>query len=236
MGKGLKRSFSIVESSVGSSSKKMKRGGGLRKKSLAAKFKSSQGKSPETKFFDATINVNPVTAGTVTAINLPVLGTDFNQRVGRKIEMTSCSIDLMYAQSAAAFAAAGSGDVSGVNAFRVALVYDRQPTPGTAVTYQQIYDNITSVATPYQPRLVDNIERFEVLKVWNETVDTANRLSFRMTDYIKMNHEVRFNSTDGGTVADITTGTLYIVSANDVATGANNPVLIGVCRTRYRDL
>lgn len=208
----------------------------LAKKSAQAKFKSAQGKSPESKFFDTNINVSMITAGSVTALNIPIEGTDYNNRVGRKIEMTSVSLDMSAVQSVANFGAAGSGGIAGVLNFRVALVYDKQPTPATAVTYQQIYNNVTSILTPYEPRLVDNIERFEVLKVWNSSLDTANRLSERMNAYLSMNHEVRFNATNGGTVADITTGTLYLVVASDVTTGANNPDLLGVVRVRFHDL
>jgi len=209
----------------------------LARKSGMAKFRSSQGKSPETKFFDQNTNTNTIVqTGVVQCINFPIEGADYNNRVGRKIEMTSYQFKGMIAQSAANFAGAGSGNTAGVINYRVALVYDKQPTPATAVTYAQIYNASGTVLAPYEPRLVDNIERFEVLKEWFGTLDTANRLSVEIDGYVKMSHEVRFNATNGGTVADITTGALYLVYATDVATGANNPSIVGVNRVRFRDL
>lgn len=238
MGKGLKRTFSVSESSMPSKkSRKLTSLGSLRKKSALAKFKSVQGRSPETKFFDQNTNTNTITqTGVVQCINFPVEGADYNNRVGRKIEMTSYQFKGMIAQSAANFAAAGSGNTAGVIAYRISLVYDKQPTPATAVTYNAIYNASGTVLAPYEPRLVDNIERFEVLKEWYGTIDTANKLSQEIDGYVKMNHEVRFNSTNGGTVADITTGALYLVYATDVANGANNPMILGVNRVRFRDL
>lgn len=209
----------------------------MAKKSLQAKYRDSQGSSPEVKFYDENINSTSITtAGFCQCINDMVQGDDYNNRVGRKIEMTSVTFQGTIAQTAANFAAAGSGVVTGVANFRCAIVYDKQPTPGTTVSPQDVYNNVTSVLSPYQPRNVNNIERFEVLKVWNETLDTANRLSCPIECYIKMNKETRFNATDGGTVADITTGTLYFLAWSDVTSGANNPSVVGISRVRFKDL
>jgi len=53
--------------------------------------------------------------------------------------------------------------------------------------------------------------------------------------YRRLAHPVTFNSGDAGTVADITTGSLYLIYIGSIAAGATAGSIVGHCRIRYSD-
>ena len=53
--------------------------------------------------------------------------------------------------------------------------------------------------------------------------------------YRRLNHPVTFNAGDAGTVADITTGSLYFLVVGSEAAGATAGTVSGRVRVRFDD-
>ena len=86
---------------------------------------------------------------------------------------------------------------------------------------------------------MNNRDRFVVLFNKQYAIDQAGgHQSAQMKHYKKMNLQTIFNSGSAGTVADITTGSVYLLIISDNAAGAvptNFPDLSLYTRIRYED-
>lgn len=194
---------------------------------------------PERKFIDTAGAVyNVSTTGSITLLNGLTQGTDANKRVGRKITMTSCFIR-GYVSSE--LSTTYTADINAISQLaRCIIIYDSETNGATPV----ITDFLVT-ATSYEQLNIDNRDRFTVLmdKQWaigpmstTATVALASNQTFPVKKYIKMKHPVIYNSTNGGTVADINTGALWMVWIGNVAAGtgtdANGRVSV---RVRFSD-
>lgn len=163
------------------------------------------------------------TTGDVTLVSGIARGDDINERTGRKVLLKSIELHL-YAK-----VTAGTG-VDQTQRFMV--VYDRQ-TNATALT---ITDVLVSVSTMALQNL-DNRNRFRILydQVFhlNATAesDSAKTLVMRKA----LNLPMTFNSGDAGTVADITTGSVYFLCMGSEARGNTAGDMQGRVRLRYSD-
>lgn len=203
------------------------------KRAEKKKYHNSQGETPEIKFIDGTINMNPDQNGEVTLLNGTIPGTGVSNRVGQKIEITSIEYDFGCAITATSLASSPS--VVGTDFMRVAIVYDKQSN-GAALAYTDVYENITSVVSPFTHRNINNLDRFDVLAVDDIRFDTANNLSVRLHRYIKCNLDVRYNTGTAGTIADIVSGSLYVVAADQYTSGAGVSNVLGRVRVRFYDM
>lgn len=182
----------------------------------------------EKKVYDiasATYQVN--TTGNVTALCTPILGTDFTQRIGRKICLKSCYIRGIVRTEGSATAAASAAGPSQL--VRLMLVMDLQPNATLATITQ-----ILNTADPTSQLNLDNRDRFKILKdkqwaldpymystVATQSLASASGQSRPLKVYKKLNTEVLFNATNGGTFADIITGNLLMVWIGSTAAGTN---------------
>lgn len=153
--------------------------------------------------------------GSVTALNLCATGTDFTDRVGRKILLKSVNLLGHYLPQDSAVAP---------TLCRVMVIYDKQPTGALPA----ITDILKSSDSREQLNL-NNRDRFAIL--CNELValgiqqNTATQaLAGSPTDkvihiYKKLNHEVIFGST-AATIAAVASGTLLLVTVGDNTAGA----------------
>lgn len=204
------------------------------KKSAAAqKFGTRAERTPEVKFIDTAWAVTHIdNVGEVQLLNGMVEGTTVSERIGQKVEATSVDVNWTVMNADLS----GSTNVVGVNTVRVSLVFDRQPNQ-TAATYANVYTPNTVVETPQGHRLINNTDRFEVLKTEMFTLDTADRLSMCGSWYIPMHHETRFAGSNNGDVTDITTGALYLMYSSDQTTAGNaGPSLNAHARYRFKDM
>jgi len=115
---------------------------------------------------------------------------------------------------------------------RYLVVYDRQ-TNGAALTFA----NVISALDVSAPRNLENRRRFTILMDRKFHLNASGEAgSQRLVQwYRRLRHPVTYNNGDAGTVADITTGSLYLISYGRVAAGATAGSCYGTVRVRYED-
>jgi len=178
----------------------------------------------EWKSVDVAVSDDCDSTGAVLLVNGIARGDDIGERNGRQIVMKSFEI------RAQDWATIGTGLAQ---SHRIMLVYDKQAN-GAALTVAMVL--LTASIT--SPRNLENRQRFVVLmdKVVNLAEDGAGGLSSVMWQaYKRLNLPVTFNSGDAGTVADIITGSLYLLYIGDKAAGAIAGTLSTRMRLRYED-
>lgn len=201
--------------------------------------------SVERKVIDVGPNTTNVsTTMTMTLLNGCAPGTGLANRVGRKIQVRSCFVRawiyLEGTQTLLVSPLSSAGQY-----VRFILLWDMQPN-AAVFTAADLFNNN---AIPYSQLLVDNKDRFKILKdkhvtldplVYNTTATQSvagfNRTSSQFKWYVKLNQECVYNSGSAGTIADITTGALYLVTIGSIATGTSDCQLQWTARTRFTDL
>jgi len=184
-------------------------------------------KAFELKNFDAGSTARIVaaqTTATIVSLFQPDQGTAPNEHVGRSLKATS--LEYNFQVSMAATSVGGS-------AVRLAIVYDRQPNaalPAVGDVWQT--DEIEAF------RNLNNQKRFKVLVDQKlDGVSTAGPTSLYNNGFRKFSVplETEFNNVNGGTIADITTGS-YIAFVWQVGTIITaNPDAVLFTRIRYVD-
>jgi len=173
----------------------------------------------ELKFRDTAngiaIAFGASTFTTPELINGMPQGTEAINRVGRKINMKSLYLRW---QLTCASATTQGGVV------RVLIVYDKQAN----ATPPNITD-ILLVNEFSSPNNLSNRDRFVTLvDVLTQTVGPATQFATAGTEYRKINLETMFNTGSAGTVGDITSGSLWIMVAQ------NGSALVGNLNYNYR--
>jgi len=154
-------------------------------------------------------------------INGMTRGDDNNQRIGREVLMRSVMLSYTTYVNV----------VSGTDVrVRIMIVYDRQTnTLAPAIT------DILNGSTEVSVRNLSNVRRFSILydvvHVINSYIEPFGQLYRKY--YRRLNHPVVYNSGNAGTVADIVTGSLYLVAFS--STAADSPGLRYSVRIRYTD-
>lgn len=187
----------------------------------------------------ATYQVN--TTGSFTLLAIPVLGSDFNARVGRKIILKS-----FYIKGRVQSEVSTSLAITTVTPqhYRMIVFVDYQPNGAApAVT-----DLLVS-ATPASHLNLNNRDRFKVLadKEWvvdpwlasntatQSYASTVNQVKF-VKKFKRINEECIFNGTNGGSIADITSGALFMfwIGSNAAGTNTDGNAIVAT-RVRYAD-
>lgn len=176
---------------------------------------------PESKNLDVAGSVSSNLGAFVTPlvvsnlINLIGQGATENNRIGRKVTMTSLMCR---------WAFDGSADTV-AQGMRIFVFYDKQPNGA----FPNITDVLTSSSHTGLMNL-NNADRFIVLhdELVNEMAITAAPIG---SFYVKMNLDSVYQS-NGGTVADFATGAIYIAVANSTST---TRTLSFRSRVRYYD-
>lgn len=183
------------------------------------------------------------TTGSITLLANPVLGSDFNNRIGRKVVLKS-----VYVRGQLKMDWAGAGGLpatAGIPAqmARFILVCDSQPNGAApAIT------DILVEATAESQLNLNNRDRFRIYcdktfvfdPVINVQTATQaqlcfNRTIYQLKKYKKLDQEMIFNATNGGTIADVTSGALYMVWIGTVASGIADTNAVVSTRVRYVD-
>lgn len=178
----------------------------------------------ELKAVDVSIAASPCdTTGGVTLLNGLARGDDINQRNGREVLLKSIEIRLRN------LVTAGTGTEQ---THRVCIVYDRQSN-GAAPTIA----DILSAPNVLYPRNLENRRRFKILYdrafTLNATGEPGGERFHKF--YRRLAHPVTFNTGNAGTIADITMGSLYLITMGTNAPGATAGICTGRCRVRYED-
>jgi len=198
-------------------------------------FRGTQGPLRRAKDERKVIDVDPAsynanTTGVLTLLNGVATGTDFTNRIGRKIRLKSIYIR-GYCQP--------EDQTTGNNLARMIVVYDMQSN-GAAPTVTDILKSATSVA---QLNL-DNRDRFKVLidkqlamgQFDSTTAGATNAAAptiHQIKKYKKLNLEVLFNGT-AATVGSIATGSIYMLTIGAVASGVGSTFTVS-SRIRFED-
>lgn len=198
----------------------------------------------EKKFFDVDQTYAFNTTGTVKLLAVPVLGTDYTNRVGRKIVLKSVYIRGL-ATVEGAFNLPAPPMTSLAQLGRLILLVDSQPN-GSAPA---ILDILTA-ASAISHLNPNNRDRFRIL--WDKQyafgpikVDNTATQSYAWAQgqavypikyYKKLNIETIFNAGVAGTIADINSGALYLVAIGTTAAGTNTDAdAVVSCRVRFDD-
>lgn len=190
----------------------------------------------EKKFLDNVFESGVLqfdTTGTVTVLNGMAQGTSQSTRIGNKITMRSCYLRYRVTNSAA---------TTGALMFRVMVIYDTQ----TNATTPALSDILQTGPADPTMRVMNlaNRDRFKILyedtftPVGTVVSDTTGVTEFQeyRQKYLKLNLDTIYNNTSGGTVADIQTGGLFLVTMSNFPTGASEPTGVATVRIRYTDV
>lgn len=185
------------------------------------------GSKGELKWIDNVFSGSITAAGAVQLCNGVAPGTSSITRIGRKIVMKSVIL-----KTTVGCGTAGAALFRGKIKF--SLVYDSQAN-ATAPVIADIYAS----ASANSNLNLDNRGRFKVL--WKKcfAMDQSGGLGSGYNESTKViNLPTIFNAGTAGTVADIQTGALYLVTSQMNASGAvatNSPDYNIVVRVRFAD-
>lgn len=209
----------------------------------------------EMKYFESLLSASALTASvdwtgtehdpaTLLTLFDPIVGAGVNQRIGKSVKVLKIKIKGIIASAPQIDQTAADGG----SMIRMLLVQDMQTNsaqcqgeqvmaaPGTATSnlVNQSFQNI------------DNFGRFRVLKDITTNLQNPNMSydgtnmeqaglirSFKMTAIFKNPVIVRFNATNGGTIADIVDNSFhFIAQTSNIALA---PTISYNCRVCYKE-
>lgn len=194
----------------------------------------------ESKVIDiavGTIQVN--TTSSISLLNGCIQGTDYTQRIGRKIVLQS-----VYVRGRVQIEGPASGVQNASQLVRMILVIDTQPN-GTVFAIT----DLLNTAAPESQLNLNNRDRFSIIcdKEWvfdpyivsttaTQSLGIGGRTIQALKKYKKLNMETIFNSGNAGTVADMTSGALYMVwiGSNAASANADSNAIVST-RVRFKD-
>lgn len=214
-------------------------------------FRSAKG---EVKAIDILEATYPLTAAPATNVNVSLLnivqeGTGFFNRVGRKIEMRSLHVTGLIQPT-------GTAQTQS-DLVQWAIIYDRQPSaPAALPVYNLIFGDYTAAGgfsgSEYSGLNLDNRDRFVVIRNKRlalpsttavlgtnpSQVMPADPSMLTINEFIKLKRlTTHYNGTANPiTIANVTTGALYIVTQGGFAAGAQGWSAQLQFRLRYDDL
>lgn len=180
---------------------------------------------PEKKNNDFSSQATVVAAtatATILTLNAMTQGTAPTNYLGRSVIMKS--IAWIFTGALAATSAGGSP-------LRVLIVYDKQTNAALPATTQIVVnDRIDTFMN------LANSKRFIVVADQQvQSVGTQGPQGWYIHGYRKMNLPMEFNTTNGGTIADIQTGAMYALIWQDGKIITADPINSFNCRIRFED-
>lgn len=182
------------------------------------------------------------TTGSFTLLAFPVVGADFTQRIGRKVMLRNLYIRGFLSTDPASTAGTSNGIVT--QCCRMIIFADLQPN-GAAPAVTDLLNTATSVSHLN----LNNRDRFKVYcdKQWVfgpylhiTTATQAEAMNsqqvYSLKKYKKINQEMVFNAVNGGTIADVTSGALYMFWIGSTVAGGADGVANVTTRIRYTDV
>lgn len=200
-----------------------------------------QRRAAEKKVIDIANAVYQVnTTGSFTLLNGCVQGTDYTNRIGRKIVVKSVYIrGAVYVEPAVTPAVA----TAPAQQARMILFLDLQPNGAAPAA-----TDLLTAANPYSMLNLNNRDRFRILRdevfVFDPyfNVTTATQAQAAVTNtykevncYKKLNLESIYNAGNAGTIGDIQSGALYMFWIGSVPAGAADSNANVSTRVRFLD-
>lgn len=169
------------------------------------------------------LEFNAATTSSTTAafvlLNGCIPGSSGEQRDGQSIKMTSVFVRYNAQVNVAAIA----------SIHRVMIFTDSQPD-AAAPTAANLLDAATNVLSPLN---IDYAVRFKVHFDKSFIVNVVSDPLIECERYIKLDEHTKFNAGTAGTIADITTNSLYMMHMSSEAT--NTVTFNYYVRTRFID-
>ena len=182
--------------------------------------------SPEKKFLDIQINMAVDLVGAQGIVNNLVLGNTSQTRVGQRIAITSMELRVLTSSTIA----------TGTDQAHRWMVFVDHNTNGLAPVLGEQLNTISTLAM----HTMLQRQRFKIL------VDKAYPVSGSAEDgsyhyehvYLRFRKPivVTFNAGNAGTVADISTNSIYFFACGSNAAGVTAGNAAGVSRIRYVDV
>lgn len=211
--------------------------------------------TPEQKGMDTVIGYADIAAvtntnGYATCLNLVQSGTGSWNRVGRKIKMKSLRLT-GYLQIRTTVDAGVAAPYPGVIPnTRLVIVYDQQPSSGAIPSFDTVFGHTeqdgTEASKYSDPLRFDNMDRFRVLRDMNifppsvplPAINVASVSELAIDEYIKLNvgETVYSGQSNPMTIADISTGSLYVYARTSSNTDYTIINLELNARLRYTDI
>lgn len=172
-------------------------------------------------------------------MNAMVNGSELYQRVGRKVYMKNLHFRGIFTLTAAAVE----------QACRIIIYYDSQPNAAAPLIATLLQDSNAAAATTWDSEInLTNRQRFKILRDYQVILGESTALagnaqvipdpilnSINVDFFIKLKGlEAIYNGTNGGTVADITSGAVNMVIVGDTRADTNYSFL-WTSRLRYYD-
>lgn len=211
----------------------------------------------EMKYFDsersaASIDAVTTTWGantirdptTLNTLCCPQVGAAVNQRIGREIKVHKIKIQGYV--NVPSQSAQNNGDNS--SAVRFILVQDMQTNATQMTSAQLLTDQAGADTTIHAFQNINNFGRFRVLKdkkitisdmtltgspTTGDVVQSGFKRNFKINHVFKDPVPVRFNGTNGGTIADIIDNSFHFIIGTDQVALA--PTVSYVCRVCYKE-
>lgn len=162
------------------------------------------------------------TSGILTLLNGVQQGVGAAQRLGRRTIMKSLliKIDVTLVPT-----------TTGSSPLRFLVVYDAQANAAAPIA-----SDVLAVDTIIAPMNLGNSRRFKTLcDIETPVVGTQGPQSYFCTRFVKMNLPVEFNVGSAGTIGDISTGSVYLLSYQDGGLGTLAPTANIYTRIRFAD-
>lgn len=160
--------------------------------------------------------------GVVTLLNGVAQGTTATTRLGRRIVMRSLLVKFEISMAATS---------TGASPIRILIVYDAQ-TNATA----PVATDVLTLDQLNSPMNLSNSRRFKTLcDIEIPCIGTGGPQASLVTRYVKLNMNTEFNTGSAGTVGDIQSGSVYMLTYQDNVIATAAPVAIAYTRIRYSD-
>lgn len=198
----------------------------------------------ELKTIDLAATATSVdTTGAFVLLNGCIQGTDITERVGRKINVKSVFIRGRVEPAQAQIPAAAGGAETLGQLWRMIVFVDMQPNGAApAVT------DLLNTAAAHSQLNLNNRDRFRILKdkqfacpnsfkAFTAAGSAAGNLggSFGYKVFRKLDLETIYNAGNAGTIADMTSGALYVFWIGTVAAGVVDGLATYTARVRFSD-
>lgn len=184
---------------------------------------TSARRAPELKASDTSVSLATDTTGAILLVNGLVPGVALNERIARLVHADKLTLRL----AAAATAATGVDQIH-----RVMVVMDKQPN-GVALAITDVVDSVNTAALLN----LSNQARFKILydrRFYLNASGEPGSLQL-ITDTLRLHSTVQFNAGVAGTVADITTNSIYLITIGNVVAGVGAGTVSGRVRFRFYD-
>lgn len=193
--------------------------------SSVSRFQGPYRPVAEKKSIDVDSTAVIDSTGAVVLLNGCAPGTGIGNRVSRKTQLRSLLV------RASALGTSGTGTAQDG---RMLLIYDKQTNAAAPAVA-----DVLAAADPRAPMELSGRDRFVILADWYYAVADrtapGDTMAVQFNRYTKMNLPCVFNDEGNGTVGDIITGAIFLVSLGDNAAGNTAGVLTFYSRVRFED-